>query len=119
MFLLFEVGIRNVPSDGMTVTYEEANSPTDIYTAPRDQGIINDYYYQLNASRMASPFVRINGCSPIQYAQFVFTWHGIPVESWSGGCIYTENSGGISGIFLLRSHLWEPAQVPLPAPAAP
>ncbi len=115
-FIAFEVGIRNAPPDGMTVTYEEPNPPTYIYMAPQDQGIINDYYSTLNTTPVESPFVNINGCSPIEYPQFVFTWHGVPVESWSGGCVYIENSGGISGIFMLRSHLWNPGYGPFPPP---
>jgi hypothetical protein len=117
LFVIFEVGIRNVPPDGMTVTYDAPNPPTYTYAAPQDQGIINDYYSTLNTAPMESPFVHINGCSPIEYPQFVFTWHDIPVESWSGGCVYTESAGGVSDIFLLRFHLWNPGYGPLPPPA--
>lgn len=135
LFLLFEVGIRHVPPDGMTVTgigYSEVGYPdsfgttrtfTSSYTEPKDQQTINDLYASLNA---APAFF-----SPIFFSQPVnvhcallwlpyptsiaFTWHGIPLETWfTSGCVVRDTAGGIPDVF--TRHLWQLGG-PLPPPA--
>lgn len=98
LFVLFEVGIRHVPPDGMTVTtmgYSGATY-TLFYTAPKDQQTISETYATLHAAPAVSPFAHYNcalGPSPYSVA---FTWHGIPVEVWfTGSCVVSDTAGGI------------------------
>jgi hypothetical protein len=130
--IAFEVGIRHVPPDGMTVTLVRSpggyflDGPPLIYTAPKDQHIIDAYYTSLNAapveaSRASANYALFHGCYPNDYPQITFTRHGIPVESWisqdsASICEYVENSGGLSENLTGTFHVWMPVQaVPLPA----
>lgn len=131
VFIAFELGIRHVPPDGMTVTLLSPHGylmdgPPLMYTAPKDQQTIDAYYSGLNAapvesSQASANYALYQGCYPNMYPQITFTWHGIPVESWisqdsASICEYVENSGGLSEHLTGTFHLWMPVQaVPLPA----
>ncbi len=118
--------------DGMTVTLLRSpdgyflDGPPLIYSAPKDQQTIDAYYSGLNAapvesSRASANYTLPHGCSPDDYPQITFTWHGIPIESWisqdsASACEYIESSGGLSENLAGTFHLWAPIQaVPLPA----
>lgn len=121
LFILFEVVIRHVPPDGMSVT--DAYGPSlygstrTTYTAPQDQQDINTYYAELNAapveSRATTSYALPDGCYPTAYPNITFTWHGIPLESWSGYCVVVESAGGISETVMGTYHVWEPVDGPL------
>lgn len=132
LFVAFEVGIRHVPPDGMTVAYEHnpsSNGPTHAtYSAPQDQQTINAYYETLNNALVYHSFrptyidppPYLDGCYPATHPQFTFTWHGIPVESWSGYCSVVENAGGISDALMFTYHFWTPPPFgAVPPPPAP
>lgn len=129
LLLLFEVGIRHVPPDGMIVAYEYGPTPSGpmraTYAAPQDQQIINAYYAALNdapAYHSLQPnYVQTtrDGCYLSTYPQFTFTWHGIPLESWSGYCAVVENAGGIPDDLMFTYHLWTPpTSGAMPPPAS-
>lgn len=133
LFLIFEVGIRHVPPDGMTVTGiedSEVGYPdtfgttvafTASYTAPEDQQTINDFYASLNAapayfSPVSHPIVNC-ALTPLPYATSItFTWHGMPLETWfTSSCVVGDTAGGIPDVLTYR--LWGPQTLPPPAPA--
>lgn len=125
MFLLFEVGIRHVPPDGMTVTYNYAypvNNGTSIgmqtYISPQDQQNIYAYYAAFNRAPVRSLWWH-HGCTmSLDPSSVEFTWHGLPVESWTNtGCEYTESAGGISDE-LVAQHLGPDISMPIPPPNA-
>jgi len=124
VFTLFEVGIRNVPPDGMTyrmydtrefdryghaVAHTTTRSYTLTFAAPRDQQVINMYLQTLNdrhgevPSSWVSPAYHCGQTLSLDKYQFefVFTWHGIPVQSWyDADCGFLQSSGGIPNIFV-------------------
>lgn len=116
LFLLFEVGIRHVPPDGMTVTYDCpsfcVNYPfvgARAYTAPQDQQFITQSYAYYNSLPVIPAWTPIASCGPLAIypSSVVFSWHGIPVESWtSRNCLgeYIESAGGISDSIMLIYH---------------
>ena len=125
LFVVFEVGIRHVPPDGMTATgvgYSGGSPYTFAYsyTAPKDQQTIGATYKALNAAPAFNYLFTPYPCPrfPTSHpSSIAFTWHGIPLETWStGNCIISDNAGGISDAFLLTGHYWLPV-VPLPPPA--
>jgi hypothetical protein len=126
LFVAFEVGIRYVPPDGMTYTmydtrefdsYGHAVAPTTrwhtlTFAAPHDQQVINTYLQTLNDRNGEQPSSWVSpaySCgrtlSPDKYQfEFVFTWHGIPVQSWyDADCGFMQSSGGIPNIFVVHS----------------
>lgn len=125
LFIVFEVGIRHMPPDGMTVTFiSREGAPLTregtpfpigpwVYTAPKDQQTINDTYAMFNETPVHSQVfahdLAYTSCPRGGYPQITFTRHGIPVESWSGSCVYIESAGGISDTLTLTFHLWAPA----------
>lgn len=123
LFIAFEVGSRHVPPDGMTVKYGcgVPNRPMCIYTSPKDQQAINDYYAAFNRApvRLNLPEPVINGCFNEDASYVVFTWHGMPVESWTyDGCEeYIENAGGVSDAYILTHHDAPDIAMPVPPPS--
>lgn len=123
LFLLFEVGIRHVPPDGMTVTYAYKYSASAVigtrpYTAPKDQQTIRDAFAAFNAARVVRvPLGQYAGCALTPYPSLVvFTWHGVPVEAWTlEGCWYAESAGGISDERVVE-HPLPNITMPLPTP---
>lgn len=124
LFVVFEVGIRHVPPDGMTATgvgYSGGTPYTFSYTyaAPKDQQTIGATYAALNAAPAFNSLFTFYNCplTPTPYpTSIAFTWHGIPVETWStGSCVVGDTAGGIPD-FLLIGHSWLP-DGPLPPPA--
>lgn len=125
VFILFEVGIRHVPPDGMTVTeigYAGGSSETSSYTyaAPKDQQTISATYVALhNAPAIVMPIFSHYNCAltpPPYPTSIAFTWHGIPLETWStGSCVVGDTAGGVPG-FLLTGYYWQ-LNGPFPPPA--
>jgi hypothetical protein len=122
LFLLFEVGARHVPPDGMTVSYDDSVGDTSFvtqsYSAPMDQQTIADYYVAFNHALVRPAWI-LHGCAMMQYPSSVeFSWHGLPVESWTlVGCDYVESAGGVSDILAVQ-HLLPDISVPPPPPSA-
>ena len=121
LIVLFEVGIRHVPPDGMTVTYtcSACGAPyvgTRAYSAHADQQAIEDWYTSFNDASVVSAW-RLSGCTlTMDPSSVVFTWHGIPVEAWTlEGCRYAESAGGMSDALVVQ-HL-VPIAVPPPSPS--
>lgn len=120
LFLLFEVGIRHIPPDGMTVSFNDAaggdSAGTLRYTAPADQQIVADYYAAFNRAAVRSEWT-IHSCAMTDDPSSVaFTWHGLPVESWMlVGCDYVESAGGISDELAVQ-HLLPDISMPPPSP---
>lgn len=120
LFVVFEVGIRHVPPDGMTVT--EVGYPGVMstyaysFTAPKDQQTIDDIYAAYNRAPVWSAWDR-HGCVMTQDPPLVvFTWHGIPVESWTlAACWHVESAGGISDGLVVQ-HLLPDKSPPPPPP---
>lgn len=92
LFLLFEVGIRHVPPDGMTVTYSywrldpncsncvDSAFGQERYTSLNDQQTIDDYYAAYNRAPVRPAWWR-GGCTmSSDPVSVVFTWRGIPVS---------------------------------------
>lgn len=127
--ILFEVGVRHVPPDGMTVTFLSAGGRplaegSWVYTAPKDQQIIAAWYAGLNTapveSQTSTSYAVDDGCYPTAYPQITFTWHGIPVEAWTSHdsisiCEYIESAGGLSENLTRTFHLWFPTRIAPPA----
>lgn len=137
LFVLFEVGIRHMPPDGMTYTlydtplfdsqFHPLTTPvttarTQVYTASHDQHVITKYLTALyhgneTPSSVVDPFFRCGDALSLDKYQeeFVFTWHGIPVQSWNEtDCGFMQSSGGIPNIF--RVSFIGPPSTPLPPP---
>ena len=121
LFILFEVGIRHMPPDGMTVRYDYSMSVyvergTQSYTMPRDQRAIRDYYAAYNRAPVRPAWI-LHGCAmDLDPSSVVFTWRGIPVESWTiVGCDYVENAGGVSDAIAVQ-HTLPDISMPPPAP---
>lgn len=121
LVILFEVGIRQAPPDGMIVTYDDSMSVyvdrgTQVYTTPRDQQTISDYYAAFNRAPVRPAWI-LHGCAmDLDPTSVVFTWRGIPVESWTmQGCDYIENAGGASDAIAVQ-HLLPEISMPPPAP---
>jgi hypothetical protein len=121
LIILFEVGIRHVPPDGMTVTEVgyAGSAPFTLsysYTAPKDQQTIGDIYAAFNRAPVWTAWT-VHGCVMTQDpSSVVFTWHGVPVESWTlAGCVYDESAGGISDALFVQ-HLLPDITMPLPPP---
>jgi hypothetical protein len=133
LFLLFEVGIRHVPPDGMVVSFQDSTLvpqsdgsyvpkailTTYTYTEPKDQQAIGETYASLNDT---SPFNSITthvNCAltpPPWPSSITFTWHGIVLETWTiEGCAVSDNAGGISDDQMLTVHFWEPIAPTPPA----
>jgi hypothetical protein len=121
VLILFEVGIRHVPPDGMTVTLLSPDGRSGgpwMYATPKDQQTIDAYYTGLNAapvksSQVSANYALFHGCYPTAYPQITFTWHSIPIESWTSQdsisiCAYIEDSGGLSEHLTGTFHLWFP-----------
>lgn len=136
LFVIFEVGIRHVPPDGMRVSYETGTlvpssdgsfrprftHTTYTYTSPRDQQTINATYTSLNNGRAYNRLFDHFNCAltpaPIP-SSIEFTWHGVLLETWwPSGCTVSENAGGIDDALGLTFHYWMPPSdgIPLPAP---
>ena len=122
LMVVFEVGIRHVPPDGMTVSYTYYfNSATGIgpriYSATRDRQTIAEYYAALNHAPVRSA-LNPHGCTLSEDPSSVeFTWHSIAVESWTQvGCTYVESAGGISNEMFLTYHDSPDITMPPPTP---
>lgn len=114
----------------MAVTYDykfdaSAYMGTRTYTAPKDQQTIRNAYTAFNAAPVVHvPVGELAGCSLVPYPSLVvFTWHGVPVESWTSvGCANVESAGGISDELVIDDQqvLHEPPHItfPLPPPHA-
>ncbi len=116
LILIFEVTVRRLPPDGVTVT-----------AYPQDGGYTSATYAVTSTTRAiradtaqkraeidtlnndfntgpftTSPYFLTGGCGVlggwINY-QVTFTWHGLPLQSWTslGDCgnAFADNSGGI------------------------
>ncbi len=125
LFIMFEVGIRHVPPDGMTVTeidYAGGDPFTYsyTYTAPKDQQTIGETYAALNTAPAFNYLITRYNCplnSPPYPSSIEFTWHGIPLETWSTtSCTISDTAGGVSDDFLLTLHFWLSDRLPPPAP---
>jgi hypothetical protein len=116
-FLIFEVGIRFVPADGLSYTaYQDGQL---VYTySTSDQSVITSWQNALNSNQ--APAVAVN-CShgldpnPI-YRTWMFTWHSIPVETATNNpteCGYGLSSGGLPNVFTLSvPHQYPPVEPP-------
>ena len=117
LIVLFEVGIRHVPPDGMTVTelgYASDSTYTVAYsyTAPQDQQTIGATNASLNTAPtvIGGIFAHYNcALTPPPYpTSIAFSWHGIPLETWyTGSCVVGDTAGGIPD-FLWTGHYWQP-----------
>lgn len=117
-FLIFEVTVRHLPPDGVTVTtidhYAVYNPGAYYFVKTTSRATTADTVQTrakidtLNNAFAAAPFsmspylarpcMTVGGW--VDY-QVTFTWHGLPVQSWTslGGCgTFTENSGGIPNV---------------------
>jgi hypothetical protein len=93
LIVLFEVGIRRMPPDGMTVMelwYAGGSTYTLTYsyTAPMDQQTISATYASLNTAPTVTGgiFAHVNcALTPPPYpTSIAFTWHGVPDFLWTG-----------------------------------
>jgi hypothetical protein len=118
LFLIFEVTVRYLPPDGVTVTTINYNYFTpsgiaglNIVTTSRTT-LAHDAQRRAAIDRLNNGFNTAPLGAPINYAfgggcmtlsgyteyQVTFTWHDLPVRVWTTntGCPdFTENSGGI------------------------
>ncbi|HEU5342886.1 MAG TPA: hypothetical protein VFU60_00940 [Ktedonobacterales bacterium] len=128
LFILFEVGIRHVPPDGMTVTYTYSQLDpncsncvdsvfgTGRYTSPQDQPTIDSYYAAFNRAPVRPAWFFHHCTMYSDPVAVVFTWRGIPVESWTiQGCDYFESAGGVSDV-LVAQHQLPDINMPIPPP---
>lgn len=134
--VVFEVGIRNVPPDGMRVTYTTSvlvhlpdgsfmprfTHTTYTYTLPKDQQTISATYASFNDGPVYNSLFDHFNCalSPAPEPSSVeFIWHGMLLETWRpSGCTAVENAGGIYDAFGLTFHYWEPPSGGIPLPAS-
>lgn len=129
-FLVFEVGIRFIPADGMSYVAENASGQV-IYTySTSDQAVISSWQNALNTAPQSVGLLPDCGWSanPVYvYHTYTFTWHGIPVESaWvnQGGklfdiaadgsecSVYILSSGGLPNIFTRSAPQQDPPVEP-------
>jgi hypothetical protein len=121
LFLIFEVTVRYLPPDGVTVTTINYNSFTpsgisglNIVTTSRTtlahdaqtRAAIDRLNDGFNTAPLGAPFISTagSGCVAVSgYTEYqvTFTWHGLPLRVWTTntGCPgFAENSGGIPNV---------------------
>ncbi len=128
LLLAFEVTVRHLPPDGVTVTkthqiWVVGSAPSPEKNQPRNFTVTTSATHlaasralwrariqrlntDLNSGvvRPFAPLLYYRGCElPDGYTdyQVTFTWHGLPVQTWTSldGCpTFRENSGGIPNV---------------------
>lgn len=134
VFLIFEIGIRFVPADGMTDTATDKSGRVVYQYSTTNQAVVSSWQGALNtAPRRAGLDTSCILPEPVNWVAhtYTFTWRGIPVESaWSnsGGSLlfwmrddtacpaYIMSNGGIPDIFLRSTPQQEP---PAESPNSP
>lgn len=128
-FLVFEVTVRHLPPDDVTVTtinYVEMSGHNTVTTTSRTtsadtaqtRAAIDRLSDALNTAPIGGPSIPIftHGCmTAIGYTEYrvTFTWHGLPVQVWTTNTPcpnFTENSGGIPDLLWSRTLLWNGQQ---------
>jgi hypothetical protein len=130
VLLIFEVGIRFVPADGMTYVVATKSGQVVYQYSTANQKVVSSWQNALNTSPRTFGLL-IEGCIPPpgtwESRTYTFTWHGIPVESawnnfggdpfyWAStgdGCpVYIMSNGGIPDIFLRSVPQQDPPAFP-------
>lgn len=121
LFLIFEVTVRYLPPDGVTVTTINYNSFTpsgisglnivttsrttlahDAQTRAAIDGLNNEFNTAPIVGASSIPKLSFGGgcmtLSGYEEYQVTFTWHGLPLRVWTNNTpcpFFTESSGGI------------------------
>ncbi len=137
ILLTFEVIVRHLPPDGVTVTMIEHNavysgsaisyvvkmtSRTTRANTPPARAEIDRLNDALNTAPFSAPTYLPT--SPTSYAcvslggwtdyRVTFTWHGLPVQIWTtdNGCpSFAENSGGIPNVLWTHTLSYSDQQI--------
>lgn len=109
LFILFEIGIRFLPPNGMTYTSVDTASGVVGYSVSSTDAKTVAYWYRYtNNAKQLAGFLGRRCSAPAMYVSktntFTFTLYGIPIESFSGEdanvCYqYVQSAGGLPNIF--------------------
>lgn len=109
LFILFEIGIRFIPPNGMTYTWDHPTSGIPIFQKSSTNPKTVAYWYQYtNNGKTPVYMATCNGRPPVpgpsEQMTFTFTFYGVPIESFSNDDAndcpwYGQSAGGLPDLF--------------------